>query len=102
MKWENVMTAPTELGKLMTGDITNAIKERFNLDGVIGIEVKSIEVDVAERKIMIKVEITTEERPEALAKSYFGLTRKVRETLGSDWAEFFPVINPQFSAGVHA
>lgn len=96
------MTAPTELGKLMTDEITNAIKTRFNLDGLTGIEVKSIEVDLAEQKIMIELVITTTEQPEALAKSYFGVTRKVREALGKDWAGFFPVITPQFSAGIHA
>jgi len=96
------MTSPTELGELMTLEITKAIKARFNLDGLTGIEVKSIEVDQIEHKILIELVITTSERPEALAKSYFGLTGKVREALGTNWSEFFPVITPQFSTGLHA
>ena len=96
------MTVPTTLDKVVTNEILKAIRSKFDLDAASKIEVKSIEIDQDERKIWIELLITTTESPEVLAKSYFGLTGKVREALGSDWSGFFPVITPQFNTGLHA
>jgi len=99
---EKVMTAPTTLDKVMADDILDVIRSKFNLDAASDIKVTSIEIDQDEHKIRIELLITTTERPEALAKNYFGLTGKVREALGSDWSGFFPVITPQFNSSLHA
>lgn len=96
------MTVPTSLDKVMTDEILKVIRSKFDLDDASEITVTSIEIDRDEQKIRIELSITTTERPEMLAKSYFGLTGKVRETLGSDWSGFFPVITPQFNSGSHA
>lgn len=96
------MTVPTTLDKVVTNEIAAVIRSKFDLDAASKIEVTSIEVDQDEHKIRIEILITTTERPEALAKSYFGLTGKVREALGSDWSGFFPVITPQINSGLHA
>ena len=96
------MTVRTSLDDVVTEEIIEVIRSKFGLDASSKIEVTSIEVDQDEHKIRIEVCISTNERPKALAKSYFGLTGKVRETLGSDWSGFFPVITPQFHTGVHA
>lgn len=99
---EKVMTAPTKLDKVMADEILAVIRTKFDLDDASSIEVTSIEVDQDDLKIRIELLITTTERPEMLAKSYFGLTGKVREALGSDWSGFFPVITPQINSGMHA
>lgn len=96
------MTAPTELDKVVTDEILEVIRSKFDLDASSDIQVTSIEIDQDELKIRIELLITTTERPEALAKSYFGLTGKVREALGADWSGFFPVITPQFNTSLHA
>ena len=96
------MTVPTTLDKVMTDEILNVIRLKFDLDAASDIKVTSIEIDQDEQKIRIEILITTTERPEELAKSYFGLTGKVREALGSDWSGFFPVITPQFNSALHA
>ncbi len=96
------MTVPTTLDKVMADEILEVIRLKFDLDDASEIEVTSIEVDRDEQKIRIELLITTTERPEVLAKSYFGLTGKVREALGSDWSGFFPVITPQFNSVLHA
>ncbi|PUB14251.1 hypothetical protein DFP92_106125 [Yoonia sediminilitoris] len=96
------MTAPTKLDKVVADEILAVIRTKFDLDDASNIEVTSIEVDQDELKIRIELLITTTERPEMLAKSYFGLTGKVREALGSDWSGFFPVITPQINSGMHA
>ncbi len=96
------MTVPTTLDKVMADEILNVIRLKFDLDAASDIKVTSIEIDQDEQKIRIEILITTTERPEALAKSYFGLTGKVREALGSDWSGFFPVITPQFHTRLHA
>lgn len=96
------MTVPTTLDKVMADEILNVIRTKFDLDAASDIQVTSIEIDQDEQKIRIELLITTTERPEALAKSYFGLTGKVREALGSDWSGFFPVITPQFTSNLHA
>ena len=97
------MTGPTKLDEVVEKKVKQTIYETFNLDADSKIEVPFIDVDHVEHKILIEVSITTNEQPEALAKSYFGLTGKVREALGSDWSGFFPVITPQInSAGLHA
>jgi len=96
------MTVPTTLDEVVAKQIIEVIRAKFNLDAASKIEVSSIEVDQNEHKIRIEVLITTTEKPEALAKGYFGLTGKVRDALGSDWSGFFPVITPQINAGLHA
>ena len=96
------MTSPATLERISADDILEVIRSNFDLDSSTTIEVKSIEVDNDEQKILIELLITTSERPAALAQSYFGLTEKVRDALGSDWSGFFPVIAPQFNSGVHA
>lgn len=96
------MTLLTTLDQGLIEDISNAIKIKFNLDATSDIQVTSIEVDQDEQKIRIELLITTTERPAVLAKSYFGLTGKVREALGPGWSGFFPVITPQINSGVHA
>lgn len=90
------------LDNVVAEEIINVIRSKFDLDAASKIEVKTIEVDQDEHKIRIEILITTTERPEALAKGYFGLTGKVREALGSDWSGFFPVITPQINSGMHA
>lgn len=96
------MTVPTTLDNVVANEIVNVIRSKFDLDAASKIEVTSIEIDHDEHKIRIELLITTTESPELLAKSYFGLTGKVREALGSDWSGFFPVITPQFNSGLHA
>lgn len=96
------MAVPTTLDEVVENEIIQVIRAKFNLDAASVIEVSSIEVDQDEHKIRIEILITTTERPEALAKGYFGLTGKVRDALGSDWSGFFPVITPQINSGVHA
>jgi|GEM_PF-1252749 hypothetical protein len=96
------MTVPTTLDKVVADNILKVVRSKFDLDSVSKIEVTSVEVDHEEHKIRIELLITTTESPEVLAKSYFGLTGKVREALGADWSGFFPVITPQISSGVHA
>lgn len=96
------MNLPVELEGMVVEAVTKAIKARFNLDGLTGIEVMSIEVDEEAQKIMIALTVTTAERPEALAKSFFGLTSKVREALGAEWSGFFPVITPNFGPELNA
>ena len=96
------MTVPTTLDQVVADEIFEVIRSKFNLDQASSIEVKSIEVDHDEHKIRIELLITTTESPELLAKSYFGLTGKVRKALGSDWSGFFPVITPQINSDVHA
>ncbi|MEX0280990.1 MAG: hypothetical protein AB3N13_07335 [Arenibacterium sp.] len=96
------MTVPTTLDNVVADEIINVIRSKFDLDAASKIEVTSIEIDHDEHKIRIELLITTTESPELLAKSYFGLTGKVREALGSDWSGFFPVITPQFNSGLHA
>lgn len=96
------MTAPTAFDDAMTAELLEVIRTKFDLDNVSDIQVTSVEIDQDEQKIRIELMITTTQRPEALAKGYFGLTGKVREALGSDWSGFFPVITPQFSNNLHA
>ncbi|MEL7802740.1 hypothetical protein [Sulfitobacter pontiacus] len=85
----------------MTKAVLDAIAARFDLEQS-EVQVTSIDIDHDEQKIRIELVINSTKRPEALAKSYFGLTGKVREALGSDWSNFFPVINPKFNSGIHA
>ena len=96
------MAVPTALDEVLIAEILNVVRTKFNLDEASNIEVNSVEVDQDEHKIRIDILITTTESPKLLAKSYFGLTGKVREVLGSDWDGFFPVITPQFNSGLHA
>ena len=96
------MSVPTTLDKVVAEAVLDVIRSKFDLDAASKIDVTSIEVDHDEHKIRIELLITTTESPELLAKSYFGLTGKVREALGSDWSGFFPVITPQFNSGLHA
>lgn len=96
------MTGPSKLDGALADQIIGVIRSKFDLDAASKIEVKSIEVDQDEHKILIELVITTTTRPELLAKSYFGLTGKVREALGADWSGFFPVITPQINSGIHA
>lgn len=96
------MAVPTTLNEVLEEQIIRVIRAKFDLDAESLIEVSSIEVDQDEQKIRIEILITTTERPEALAKGYFGLTGKVRDALGSDWSGFFPVITPQINSGAHA
>ncbi len=97
------MTKATNLDGVLAEEIINVIRANFDLDAASKIEVSSIEIDQDEHKILIELLITTTTvQPEDLAKSYFGLTGKVREALGSDWSGFFPVITPQITSGAHA
>ena len=85
------------LDNVVAEDILKAVRSNFDLEVGSKIEVTSIEVDQDEQEIRIELLITTTERPEVLAKSYFDLTGKVREALGDDWSGFFPVITPRFN-----
>lgn len=96
------MTSSAGLDSVLVEHIMNAIKSKFDLDAASEIKVTSIEIDDVELKIRIELLITTTEKPAALAKSYLGLTGKVREALGSDWSKFFPVITPKINSDVHA
>ena len=96
------MTVPTKLDQHMTDEVLNVIRNRLNLDQASDISLVSIEVDADAHKIVFELVINTSERPEVLAKRYFGLTGKVREALGSDWHGFFPVITPQINSAAHA
>lgn len=96
------MTVSNELDPILAAKILDVIRLKFDLDAASEIEVKSIEIDQDELKIRIELMITTTERPAVLAKSYFGLTGKVREALGTDWSGFFPVITPQINSSLHA
>ncbi|WP_412074120.1 hypothetical protein [Tritonibacter mobilis] len=98
----NPMTAETTLDKVVADQILEAVRSKFDLQSVSDVEIVAIEVDREEHKIRIELSITTSEPPEALAKSYFGLTGKVRSALGKDWHGFFPVITPQFNSNLHA
>jgi len=91
------MSVATTLDNVVADDILKAVRSNFDLEAVSKIEVTSIEVDQEEQEIRIELLITTTERPEVLAKSYFGLTGKVREALGDNWSGFFPVITPRFN-----
>jgi hypothetical protein len=97
-----MMARPTKLDKLLSERILEVIRSKFDLDAESEIDVTSIQVDKDELKIHIELLITTTARPELLAKSYFGLTGKVREALGSDWSGFFPVITPKINSDMHA
>ncbi|WP_299371998.1 hypothetical protein [uncultured Tateyamaria sp.] len=97
-----LMSLPMQLDAAITERLIAVIREKFDLDAASTIEVQSIEVDAEEHKIIIALSITTNARPEALARSYLGLTGRVREVLGSDWSGFFPVITPQIHSGAHA
>ena len=96
------MSVPAQLEEAILNDLMVVIQKKFALDAASEINFKSIQIDPDEQKIVIELSITTSARPEAVAKGYVGLTGKVREVLGSDWSEFFPVITPQIHSGVHA
>lgn len=96
------MNVPATLDEGMANEVLAVIRSKFALDAASEIEITSIQIDRDEHKILIELMITTTERPKDLAKSYFGLTGKVREALGSDWSGFFPVITPQIHTGAHA
>ena len=83
--------------------INSIIAQRLgkNLDAQITVE--SIEVVESESVINIVVRIETAEPPKELAKRYFGLTGRVRDELGEDWRNYFPVILPSIgNTRVHA
>lgn len=64
----------------------------------VDVEVRSIEVRDGDAEIRIVIAITSSTQPESIGKRFFGLTNKVRERLGSEWSDYFPVIIPEFSS----
>lgn len=78
------------------------ISERLGEDLVAEIQIESISILEAEREIHIVVSIQTDARPEDIADRYFGLTGRVRATLGEKWQRFFPVITPNIGHQVNA
>ena len=66
------------------------------------IEVRSMEVDEDISEIRIVMEVESSATPEVLADKYYGLTGRVRDTLGHEWRNFFPIITPRFSEVEHA
>lgn len=96
------MTVPAQLDGALLEQIKGVIRKKFDLDTASSVEVCSVEIDADEQKIRIELLITTTAEPAALAKGYLGLTGIVREALGSDWSDFFPVITPQINPGIHA
>ena len=64
----------------------------------VSVEVRSIEVRESEAEIRIVIAISTATQPESVGQRFFGLTRRVRERLGSEWSDYFPVIIPEFTS----
>lgn len=95
------MDLSADFDKVVMDSVLKAVAMRFDLE-LDDVEVTSIEVDREELKILIQLSIRTNEKPDVVAQSYFGLTGKVREALGTNWSGFFPVITPNFSSGIHA
>ena len=91
-------------------DIDKELRERLQalIVGRLGdnlsadITIESISVSDAAKEIHIVVRIMTEAQPEEIADRYFGLTGKVRETLGEKWNRFFPIITPNIGHSVNA
>ena len=65
------------------------------------IEITSMEVDEDISEIRMVVAIETSATPEVLADKFYRLTGRVRDTLGHEWRNFFPIITPRFSGVEH-
>ena len=65
------------------------------------VEITSMKVNEDISEIRIDVAIETSATPEVLADKYYRLTGRVRDTLGYEWRNFFPIISPRFSGVEH-
>lgn len=92
------MNLEKQLEERLQAVIAQRLGENLSAD----IRIESISVSEAREEIHIVVRIETNEAPEEIADRYFGLTGKVRETLGEKWNRFFPVITPHITHHVNA
>ena len=81
-------------------EVERTIRKRFGKTAS-KIEITSIEVDEDISEIRIVFAMETDATPRALAKRYFGLTGRVRDTLGHEWRNFFPIITPKIARVEH-
>jgi len=78
------------------------IRDRLALDAHSIVNIESIEIDEERREIRIRLSIETEAPPSRIAEGYFGLTGRVKETLGERWGSYFPIITPSINVARHA
>lgn len=91
-----------ELPEGLRAKLLAEIREKFASEDVQEIELTSVEVDKEKREIHITVAITSAPKPQSVANGYFGLTGRVRNALGNEWSDFFPIITPQVANEAHA
>ena len=66
------------------------------------VEIASMEVDEDISEIFIVMDIESDATMKELAARYLDLTGEVRDTLGYEWRNFFPVIRPNIKLAKHA
>lgn len=79
--------------------ITRAILDRLG-EGVEDVKIEISENWDGEIALNVSVFLAEDADIDRIAKRYFGLTRRVREAMGEDLQDVFPVIRPM--AVVHA
>lgn len=97
-KTEEEMQLSDELRKA----VVKVITERIHLEDVQSVTIDSVEVDQDKEEISITLLITVTSDAKPVADNYFGLTRRVRNALGDEWQNYFPVINPKIDRKAHA
>ena len=90
-----------QIDERLQEEVERTIRKRFGKTAS-KIKITSMEVDEDISEVRIVVEIETSATPEVLADKYYGLTGRVRDTLGHEWRHFFPIITPRFSGVEHA
>ena len=91
-----------QLSDKLRAEILSVIQEKINLDNVRSVSIESVEVNEELEEIRIAIVITTTSDARPLADDYFGLTRRVRNALGAEWKNFFPVISPVIDRQAYA
>ena len=91
----------TRIDDKLRKEAERTIRRRFGTTAS-KFEIVSMEVDEDISEVRIVVAIETSATPEVLADNYYGLTGRVRDTLGHEWRNFFPIVTPNIARVEHA
>ncbi|MBC7157980.1 MAG: hypothetical protein H5U20_10780 [Rhodobacteraceae bacterium] len=82
--------------------IVEAIKARYEAGVIRNVRVESVEVSDEDDEIRLLFTIETDADPAIIGKGYFGLTDHVRQALGGDWRDYFPILRPRIERSAAA